>query len=140
MMNETNYYAVEAKCGHVGRKNCIVIIFPVVAESKKDAARITRQIPRVKHDHKDAIISVRQITKEEYLAIVDVNLSDVYLQCKSMQEQRLFCIDLEERIIKDTYYEEDEEKNSRIERIFYKKKKYLSWLTGDHYCLNSPFI
>ena len=137
MMNEINYYAVEAKCGHVGRKNCIVITFPIVAESKKEAARITRQLPRVKHDHKDAIISVREITKDEYLLIKESNSSDLYLQCKSKQEQRMFCVDLDERIIKDTCYKENEGKNSRMERILYKKKKYLSWLTGDQYCLNS---
>lgn len=33
------YFEVEAKCGHVGKTNCIWIRFAVVAESRKDAAK-----------------------------------------------------------------------------------------------------
>lgn len=37
MMNEMEikHFAVEAKCGHVGRKNCIIIVFPIVVDDKK---------------------------------------------------------------------------------------------------------
>lgn len=31
------YFEVEAKCGHVGRMNCVWVRFAVVAESRKDA-------------------------------------------------------------------------------------------------------
>ena len=142
MMNEMEikYFAVEAKCGHVGRKNCIIITFPIVADDRKDAARIARKIPRVKHDHKDAILSVKQISEDEYLSLREINSSDDYLKCESKQEQRVFCKDLESRVIKDTYFEEVEYKTDRQERINYKRKKYLSFLVGDRNCLNNSFI
>ena len=102
-MERTNYYAVEAKCGHVGRTNCIIITFPVCAESKKDAASIARNFPRVKRDHKDAIVNVTPIDYEEYMRIVAVNDNDPYLHCKSSQEQNSTCSDLEDRIMPDLF-------------------------------------
>ena len=137
---EQKYYAVEAKCGHVGRKNCIIITFGIVAESKKDAARISKNIPRVKHDHKDAIVSVNEISYDEYLEIRKNNSEDYYLRCSSKQEQRILCDNLNSRIIKDSYYDVEEVKQNRQEKIAYKKKKHLAWIIGDKYCLNSSFI
>jgi hypothetical protein len=142
MMNEMEikYFAVEAKCGHVGRKNCIIITFPIVADDKKGAARIARKMPRVKHDHKDAILSVKQISEDEYLSLKEINSSDDYLRYESKQDQRMLCKNLDSRVIKDTYFEEMEYKTNRQDRINYKRKKYLSFLVGDRYCLNSSFI
>lgn len=133
---EIKYFAVETKCGHVGRKNCIIITFPIIAVNGKEAARIARKTPRVKHDHKDAILSVRQISKDEYLSLKEINSTDDYLKCESKHEQRKLCKNLDSRVIKDTYYEEVEYKTDRKERISYKRKKYMSLLVGDRYCLN----
>lgn len=92
-------YEVKCKCGHVGRKNYIVISFPVVAEHGREAAYKARYFPRVKHDHKDAIISVRKITDEEYGELIAINSQDEYLQCSNRQEQNL--LDLSNRLIKE---------------------------------------
>ena len=54
------YFEVEAKCGHVGRTNCIWIRFAVVAESRTDAAKWARMFGRVKHDHTNAIGYVKK--------------------------------------------------------------------------------
>ena len=142
MMNENvvKYFAVEAKCGHVRRMNCIIIKFPIIAESRKDAAKIARKMPRVKHNHKDAILSVKQISKDEYLSLKKINSSDCYLRCESKQDQKFYCKNLESRIIKDTYYVEEECKINRQDRIKYKKKKYLSFLIGDKYSRNNSLI
>ena len=67
MIRKTSYYVVEAKCGHVGRKNGIFIF--LVAESKTEETRITRQIPRVKHNHIDGYYMRKQITEWEYIFI-----------------------------------------------------------------------
>ncbi len=133
ILNEEKFYAVEAKCGHVGRHYCIVITFPIKAESGKEAAKIAREIPRVKHDHKDAIQSVRRITEEEYLSLTQQNSQDDYLQCKNIQEQRVRCADLGNRIIVDSYFYEDKRKEDRDQRLIYKKKKYLSLMAGERY-------
>lgn len=53
-----NMYKVIAKCGHVGKGKYIQIAFAVKANDGKEAAKIVRKFPRVKHDKKDAIINV----------------------------------------------------------------------------------
>lgn len=91
-------YEVKCKCGHVGRGNYIVVAFPLIAEDGKEAARKARFLPRVKHNWNDAIISVREITDEEYEKLKLINDKDLYLKCSNKQEQNL--IDLTDRIIK----------------------------------------
>ena len=83
-----SYFAVICKCGHVGRNNYILITFPVIANNKKDAARIARNIPRCKHHHKDCIREVANISYEDFLRIEQKNNKDPYLKCKCIQDQR----------------------------------------------------
>lgn len=115
------YYSVTAKCGHVGKRFFIPIEFAIRAESAKEAARITRDMPRVKHNHKDAIQSVREISREEYIALRQRNDSDPYLNCKNIQEQRL------NEAIYDRLIEEDREVNrhedGKADAIYYIGKK-----------------
>ena len=95
-----NYYIVTAKCGHVGKDYYIPIDFPVRAESKTEAAKITRSFPRVKHHHKDAILCCREVSIEEYNAIREKNHADTYLSCHSSSEQKRRC-DIENRIVEE---------------------------------------
>ncbi|MDE7406419.1 MAG: hypothetical protein K2M89_06070 [Clostridiales bacterium] len=82
------YFAVETKCGHVGKDKCIFIWFAVKAENGKAAAARARGYKRVKHHHKYAIRQVREISFEEYVQLKLVNTNDPYLQCKNVQQQR----------------------------------------------------
>ena len=93
-MRYSRYFIVDAICGHVGRNNGIVKSFPVAAENAKHAAAVTRKSPRVKHDYKYAIQSVREVTKEEYLKQKEINKEDPYLLSKSKYEQNLNCDNL----------------------------------------------
>ena len=88
-MRYSRYFIVDAICGHVGRNNGIVKSFPVTAKNAKHAAAVTRKFPRVKHDYKYAIQSVREVTKEEYLKQQEINKEDPYLLSKSKYEQNL---------------------------------------------------
>lgn len=81
-------YEVCAKCGHVGRNYYVDKIFAVKAESRKEAASMVRDFPRVKHDHKDAIRYVVKIDESRFEEIIDTNSKDLYFQCKNIQEQR----------------------------------------------------
>lgn len=81
------YFEVEAKCGHVGKTNCVWIRFAIYAEDKKEAARITRQKRRVKRNHPDAIGYVKEIDFESFMVLKDENDADPYLHCKSKREQ-----------------------------------------------------
>lgn len=85
---DKKYFIVTAKCGHVGKNNYILIDFAVTAESRKDAARKTRMIPRVKHNHKDAIINVIEVSKEKFDSQLESNRNNPYLSCVNIQEQR----------------------------------------------------
>ena len=124
-MNENKYYAVKTICGHVRKNNYIEITFGVIAKSGCDAASIARKIPRVKHDRKDAIISVVEITYDEYLSIRAQNENDPYLKCQNKQEQNINCVDLFNRIIQhDKEY--IDYKVLRMLRLDYLEKKRRS--------------
>ena len=137
MMETKNYYEVIAKCGHVGRKKYIPVKFAVVAESGKEAAKKVRQFPRVKHNHKDAILDVRCITVDEFLEIKESNANDPYLKCHSRQEQNLI-VNLSERMVADLHnVKQAFDKQARLDRVAYKIKKTkilekFSWEDSDY--------
>lgn len=106
------YYKVQAKCGHVGRNNYILKYFYVKAEDGKEAAKIVRNKPRVKHHHKYAIQSVEKISMEDYLSGIRYNQEDKYFQSNSSREQRLLHAVSYEEILPE----------EKIEQ--YKKKQY----------------
>ena len=119
-----NYYEVIAKCGHVGKKHYVPVKFAVVAESGKEAAKKVRQFPRVKHDHKDAILDVRCVTLEEFLEIKEINDKDPYLNCHSRQEQNLI-VNLAERMVADLHnVKQIFDKQVRKDRVAYKLRKF----------------
>lgn len=117
------YFMVIAKCGHVGRKHYIPIKFAIISNSAKEAAKSVRYFPRVKHNHKDAILYTKQISYEEYLEIMENNHKDPYLQCRSRHEQNQK-VDLKDRLevdphnVKITF-----DKKKRKDRVVYKLKK-----------------
>ena len=137
-MTETKkYYEVIAKCGHVGRKHYVPVKFAVIAKDGKEAAKMVRQFPRVKHNHKDAILNVNKIDYERYLEIVEMNNNDPYLRCHSRQEQNLID-NLEDRLEIDLHNQKEEyDKQARLQRVTYKLKKIkilekFSWEDSDY--------
>jgi hypothetical protein len=123
-MNENKKYIVSTKCGHVGNNKYIVIDFAVSAKSAKEAARIARSIPRVKHHWKNAIEEVREVTPEEYYNQININKEDGYLKSQNIQDQRRECEDIIERV-HDRYEDmsETDKWKKRHERIKYQMKK-----------------
>ncbi|MDD3130146.1 MAG: hypothetical protein PHW21_07235 [Candidatus Izemoplasmatales bacterium] len=123
-MNENNKYIVSTKCGHVGNNKYVVIDFAVSAVSAKVAARIARNIPRVKHHWKNAIEQVREVTPEEYYNQIKINSEDEYLKSQCIQDQRKNCEDIIERV-HERYTEmtETDKWKKRRERIQYQMKK-----------------
>ena len=128
-MNEINnkYYKVVCKCGHVGRKFYIPIAFAVKAENGREAAFKARYIPRVKRQHKDAVLEVNELSYDEYLLLMQYNDNDPYLRCTSKQEQLKEC-DLDNRIIFDDHFidfkkDKEVKKAKRKERVDFLLKK-----------------
>ena len=83
-------FEVKTKCGHVGRKYYALKSFAVKAENGREAAEIARSIPRVKHDHKDAIVDVQEVNYFRYAEIIELNKLDPYFKCHNVQEQRSY--------------------------------------------------
>ena len=122
-MEEKRYYSVKAKCGHVGRYNCIWIDFAVVAKSKKEAISKIRKEGRVKRNHNDFIKAVNEITFEEFIALKAQNDTDAYLHCKNIQEQR----QIQEfglRVVADQHnLNKLKTKNNKRNSVEYRRKK-----------------
>ena len=119
---KSKFYRVTCKCGHVGRQFFIRIDFPVNADSGKEAAEIARNLPRVKHDHKDAILNCVEIDYEEYQIIQKINNNDPYLKCKNIQEQELI-VGLADRLEPEPKYQEAIIKSRRNVVEFKNKKR-----------------
>lgn len=83
-----NYYKVLARCGHVKKGRYIEKWFYVEEESKKEAAQIIRNTPRVKHHKKKAIEDVRTISFEEYLLGLKAMGADPYFKVHNSTDQR----------------------------------------------------
>lgn len=117
----TNLYAVTAMCGHVGKNKYIAITFPITAKNARDAAKVARWIPRVKHHVKNAILEVKKITSNEYNQLIAQNRNDKYLSVHSKQEQKSLCENIESRIVYN--FNEIKIKNNRNDIVKYKLKK-----------------
>ena len=71
-----------------------------------DAAAIARQIPRCKHDHKDAILDCVKTDYEGFLAQVEENAKEPYLLCRSRHEQDQIMPLIKHRLVEDTHIDE----------------------------------
>ena len=115
-------YEVACKCGHVGRKHYVLVHFPIKAANGQEAAKIARSMGRVKHDHKDAILSVERIDEDRYRELMLMNRNDPYLNCNNIQEQRV--IDITDRLVdekEEVSYMKKKEKPLKI--LYYGKEK-----------------
>ena len=93
------YFKVTAKCGHVGKNRYFPAAFYITAENGREAAKVARVMPRVKHDHKDTILSVSEIDVDSYILGKESSMSNPYWLCKNIQEQRIQCRNLEENLV-----------------------------------------
>ena len=111
------YFNVLCKAGHLGRRFYMPIWFPVEAENGREAARIARYIPRVKHDHPDAIIDCVEIDYEQYVNQQMINREDPYLRCKSRHEQDQIMSLIIDRILPDNHQSRGGRQNYKKNRV-----------------------
>ena len=105
-LKNMEFYLVTTKCGHVGKGHYVPITFPIKAENGKEAAKIARMLPRVKHHHWDAILKCEKVTAEEYMIQLIKNACDPYLHVRSKKEQRELVEDIESRLVVDNHQDE----------------------------------
>lgn len=132
------YFMVTAKCGHVGKNNFYKGTLFLKAENGKDAARIARDCPRVKHDQKDAILAVEEINDFFFEVGRELNHSLHYYTCESVQEQRMYLSEIENNIfVEDWVFDEPKKyaKKHTLRNTYnwdpeyesYKKNKYIDY-------------
>lgn len=111
-----NYFRVEAKCGHVGRNKFILKNFFIKSENKKSAAQTVINFPRVKHNHKDVIRVVENISKGKYIEGITETSNDMYFNVTNSTDQKRYCL-----------FGENEIKDETINQKYRKKrhKRYL---------------
>ena len=103
------FFEVSAKCGHVGKNKYVIKQFYIKTTNAKEAARIIRFAPRVKHHQKDAILRVTEINYDEYVAGVKKNCNDLYFNIHNSSDQKKFCI---EDIIDEECIEPEKKRNT----------------------------
>lgn len=118
------FYKVVAMCGHVGRRHYVPIPFAVKAHSAKEAARVTRVFPRVKHDRKDAILSVVEITPFEYHDLRERNRGDEYLNAQRRRDISDPVAFLDRVFSYDSFKKEEKEKRPLGEKFRRYKREY----------------
>jgi hypothetical protein len=96
------FFEVTAKCGHVGKGQYYEGLFYVRAESGRAAAALVRQNPRVKHDHKDAILGVLKIGCMEFKLGQAAYRNNPYFNCHSVQDQRLHFEEIADKIVPES--------------------------------------
>lgn len=117
-MKRTNFYVVTVRCGHVGKNNYIPVSFPVYATSGKEAAKIGRNMPRAKHDAKNCVISVENITEDQFFEFQQINNFDPYLKCKNHQEQQLYLDNIYFRICENPEVKKYKKNGHSLRRVF----------------------
>lgn len=134
------YFEVLAKCGHVGRDKYYEGKFYIAANDAKEAARIIRQKGRVKHDRKDAIISVEEITYKKYKKGCYLHENEAFFNCTSKHEQNAVYDDIKDNIKEDIRPSYKKEKEKPIKNVYDGKtairnpKKYSRmYFAGDCY-------
>lgn len=117
------YFKVVAKCGHVGRIYYYRGEFFVCAENRKEAAKTVRYLPRVKHHHKDAILDVKEISKEEYRINKENKKTEAYFCCKNIQEQKLHWDEIKSNVFFEERFSESDYSDRKKENSRRKYKK-----------------
>ena len=132
------YFKVLAKCGHVGKGFYYEGAFYVKSDDAKKAAAYVRTLPRVKHDHKDAIISVEELSKKEFEAGIENRHNQAYFQCINSSEQHNHMEDIAPYLRKEekkTFNSRGETSNKKVycgKTLIRKPKQYIQHYKMDY--------
>ena len=119
-----NYYLVKTKCGHVGSNKYIEKTFAICSDTKSNAAKFAKRLPRVKKHLKDAIISVKEVDYIEYINQIEENKIDVYLNAYTKKDiLQILDSDLIYSFSNKKHYKSSLEFESREEKVKFKIKK-----------------
>lgn len=112
------YFKVVAKCGHVRRSMYYEGTFYVKSDDAKKAAAYVRTLPRVKHDHKDAILWVEEITREEFEVGREAVKKEAYFNCFNSSEQKDYMDEISLKIRKEERRTYDNHREKSHKKVF----------------------
>ena len=135
------YYEVTVKFGHVGKNKYYKGNIYIKAENGKEAASKARSCPRVKHDHKDAILSVTELDYETFQKLWEQNENISYFSCYNVQEQRDCLCEIQDQIFQETRFDQEPVKRTKKHNLrnnynndpgydFYKTRRNYDWLAA----------
>ena len=135
------YYEVTVKFGHVGKNKYYKGNIYIKAENGKEAASKARSCPRVKHDHKDAILSVTELDYETFQELWKNNEEISYFSCYNVQEQRNCLCEIQDKIFQETRFDQEPVKRTKKHNLrnkynndpdydFYKNRRNYDWLAA----------
>lgn len=134
------YYEVTVKFGHVGKNKYYRGNLYLKAENGKEAASKARSCSRVKHNHKDAILSVTELDYETFLELWKCNSKISYFSCYNVQEQRDCLCEIQDQIFQETYFDSEPVRRTKKHNLrnnynndpdydFYKNRRNI-WLAA----------
>lgn len=135
------YFEVTVKFGHVGKNKYYKGNIYLKAENGKEAASKARACPRVKHDHKDAILSVTELDYETFQKLWEQNENISYFSCYNVQEQRNCLCEIQDKIFQETRFDQEPVKRTKKHNLrnkynndpdydFYKNRRNYDWLAA----------
>lgn len=134
MKEAVRYYVATLKGGHVGQKYYIEFTKAIKAYSKKEAANVCKELPRAKKGQADMIISIDEISYEEYVELLREENENPYFLCKNIQQQRSKMSEIKYDIKLDPLYtDRDIERKKRKELGSANNKKRYSNRYEDTY-------
>ena len=80
-------------------------------------------MPRVKHDHQDAILNVFKIDQKRYFELLEINDRDPYLHCTCIQDQN--AIDLSGRLMDEDRSNHCVSRKEENKKSFYRNKQKI---------------
>jgi len=130
------FFKVTVKFGHVGRNYYYRGNLYITAETKKQAAEIAKNKPRVKHDRKDAILQVEEIDRKTFFVESQKNRAINYFSCYNIQQQRNCFYEIENDVFYEPWIETDSKNyikkhslrkkfNDDPDYYFYKNKRNI---------------
>ncbi len=115
------FFKATVKFGHVGRNYYYKGNLFITAETKKQAAEIAKNSPRVKHDHKDAVLSIEEVNFETYIVESKKNREIKYFSCYNIQQQRNCFYEIENDIFCESWVDTDSRNYTKKHSL---RKKY----------------
>lgn len=79
-IENTKWWAVAVKCGHVGKGYYVPILFPAKCATAQDAIKCVLNTPKVKRDCSSVVLTVFEITPFEKFILRCMNDKDLYIK------------------------------------------------------------